>query len=105
MTWARGRCPYPTPYHLWLVGDLTPRSSVGDLCLPLTYCNTWEHRPAPDLGSTVELALNVGVAGKPDLRVRVWENWPRLLSVTCWLEQAREGSLPLLFGELALAGS
>jgi hypothetical protein len=52
-----------TPHHLW---------QVGDLALPLTCCSTWEscsRGPVPHLGSRVELALDVAVAGEPAPRL------------------------------------
>jgi hypothetical protein len=41
---------------------------AGELSQPLTCCSTQESRPVPHLGSRVELALAVGVAGEPALR-------------------------------------
>ena len=40
--------------------------------------------PAPRLGSTVEMALSVGVVGEPVLRVRVWKSLFCLFSIGRW---------------------
>lgn len=68
---GKGEMPPPHPLQPMVGRRPGPRViRVGELCLPLPYCGTWKCRYlAPDLGSKVELALDVGVVGELDLRV------------------------------------
>lgn len=71
--------PSPSPP----VADRRPGSGImrtKELSLPLTSYRTRRAGAAPHLGSTVELALDTEVAGKPAPGACMWKSWPCLLS-------------------------
>ena len=79
-------CCMGTRWWLWGVQNFLSPSS-GHLG------RTWESSPDLCPGDTVELDLVGGVSGvTEELRVWVWDNWPRHLSVI-WVCEWRKDSL------------